>query len=394
MKVRIKNFQSIENCSFEIPEKAFTCIVGPSNIGKSAIRRALNCLLYNYSDAGYIRNGEKECSVEVEFDIGTKVLWYRTELTSGYNINGVPYTKLSKSVPEPILDMGFKELVLSKEKINVQVASQFSNLFLLDPAITGSKITEVFSNLGNLNRIISANKACSSDLKNNKSKVTIRKDDLVLIKEKVKSFSGLDEQRHLLAILKDAFFDIKKQKEIIDNLKDLLIKLNKSVNIVKILKPVLSINLQVFDIDINILTNLKNVIKKYQDSEIKNKEFSLLKNIKEISFSLEKENELFFNLLEKFKNYQKITDKLILYKNLKEEISYFEDTDLSKIIKIKDIYNKILKCKNEIISCREDISKSEDNIKVLEKEEIEIKKILKVCPLCNKEFKQEDTCLK
>jgi len=392
MKVTIKNFQSIENCSFEIPEKAFTCVVGPSNIGKSALRRALTCLLYNQSEESYIRTGSKECSVEVIFDSGKNVIWKRNTDTSWYIIDGVPFTKLNKSVPQAILDMGFKELSLNKEKpVSVQVAKQFSKTFLLEE--TGGKVTEVFSNLGNLNKIISANKACSSDLKSNKSKISIRKDDLFLAKEKIKNFTGLDEQRHLLDILKDNFLDIKKLKEKIENLKRLFKKLNFSVSAVRALKPVYNIILESFDIDLNILSNLKNLSKKYLVTEKNVNSYFKLNEIKEISFELTKEYTLFSSLLSKHKLYEKLCAKSILYKDLKEQTPQIGDIDLTKLFLIKNIYSRVIKSKNEILGLREKISETENKLQFFDKEITSVKETLKICPLCGTEFKKGDSCL-
>lgn len=42
VKVSIKNFQSVSDIEFEI--HGFTCITGPTNIGKSAIIRAISSL--------------------------------------------------------------------------------------------------------------------------------------------------------------------------------------------------------------------------------------------------------------------------------------------------------------------------------------------------------------
>ena len=47
---------------------------------------------------------------------------------------------------------------------------------------------------------------------------------------------------------------------------------------------------------------------------------------------------------------------------------------------------KVIKTKNQVIFLRTKITESEQKHKVFEEEEKEIKKTLKVCPLCDKNF--------
>ena len=422
MDITIKNFQSIEDLNLKIPEGSFTCLVGPSNIGKSAIRRAIECVLYNNSEASYIRLGTKQCSVEIVFDNGTKILWKRNEKSAAYEINGTPYTSLSKTVPQPILDMGFKELEVNKEKLNVQVASQFDNVFLLK--MTGSKVTDVFSNLGNLNKIINANKACTSDLKSNRGRLNIRKDDLISIKDKIVRYDGLDEQRHLFDTLKDSFTEIKKIKNKKEQTDLLSKKLDKSVTLLKIIKPIFEIKLEEPKIDIvkfkstqDLYTKLirsNNKVNCYlgisqinvEDPNISLEKFILLKNI--FLRVLKSKNTVFCytgisqieNIsceidLEKFnklkiiqKTYDLSFKKTQSYSSLKEITAL--DSDLTeqnnKLKLLKDLLLKLNKSKTTLVALREKYGVQDTKYQELEAVEKELHKEFKVCPLCNKEF--------
>ena len=384
MKIKISNFQSIEYCELEIPKNSFTCIVGPSNIGKSAIRRALCCLLYNTSDASYIRTGAKECSVEVIFESGTKVRWFRNDNNAGcYDITGYPlFNKLNKTVPKPILDEGFRELVLSKDKVNVQIASQFSNIFLLNDS--GSKITEVFSNLGNLNKIIAANRSCSSDLKSDKSKISIRKDDLILIKEKINGFKDLDKNLDFVGTIRNSFESLKKISELKDKAKNFYTALISSVEKVKILKPVNSITLDPFDIDLNKFFKIKELLKKYEKVSLNLSYYSNI-NKKEIETTLGSEYDLFLKLVKLSSSYNRAVNRLAQYSKVKEVTEFNIDTE--KVIKLKSMLDRVFKSKEAILDLRENIKKADIELSLFEKEKIEIHKTLKVCPLCdNKGF--------
>jgi len=422
VKVHIKNFQSIEDVSFEIPENAFTCIVGPSNIGKSALRRALECLIYNKSEASYIRNGTKTCSVEVTFADGTSVKWYRDKKTAGYVINGDDFTKLAGSVPEVLTDRGFKELVVNKDKYQVQVASQFNNIFLLNQ--TGGKVTEVLSNLGNLNRIIKSNKACLSDLKNNKSRLNIRREDRVSAKEKLKSYVGLDEQRHLVDILKTNLKEIKESRDTLSKLRVVESSLNKAVSLVKILRPAREVNVTSFDLDLNKVTTLKTLLRKvshsknmvnayapiakvgelelgisaatlialkslltkYTSYEEKQTHYSNLSSVSDIEFNLKEEYEKYLKILGYSNKLEIAKNKIRLYRNLPDKVTSLEDFDVSKVGKLRDLYKRLLETKNKVISFREQAKDAESRLTKWQEERDTLHKSLGVCPLCDKEF--------
>jgi len=422
VKVHIKSFQSIDDVSFEIPEKSFTCIVGPSNIGKSALRRALECLIYNKSEASFIRNGTKTCSVEITFDDGTIIKWYRNKKTAGYVINGVDFTKLAGSVPEILVDKGYKELIVNKDKYQVQVASQFNNIFLLKE--TGGKVTEVLSNLGNLNRIIKSNKFCQTDLKSNKSRLKLRREDITLAKEKIKSYMGLDEQRFLVDSLKTHLRSIKDIKENCDRLKKVDKSLNHSIRVVKALRPVRKIDVVPFDLDINKLTNLKNLLKKLDHSQkmikdyapistVKNVELNIsvdilitLKNLlskysvyeskqqhyaklsetKDIEFNLKEEYDKYTQINDHLRKLNKVKKKVELYKNLPETVPVLGDFDISKFEKLNTLYKKVQVAKKAVLSLREKTKDVEKKLIKLEDEKEIIQKTLRVCPLCDKEF--------
>lgn len=383
MQISIKNFQSIEDITITLPEGAFTCLVGQSNIGKSAIRRAIECVLFNNSDASYIRNGSKYCSVEILFDAGTQIKWMRDEKSASYEINGETFSKLSKTIPQPILDLGFRELEINKEKLNVQVASQFDNIFLLN--MTGSKVTDVFSNLGNLNKIINANKACTSDLKSNKGRLSLRKEDLITLKFKIKNYSGLDEQRNVFDSIKVGFEEIKKLKKKKEDLTLLAKKFDKTANLYKALGPCKQINIEDPDVDISKFIQLKKLLLKIE----------MLIKIVTASSELAKINEIVLDLdLVPMKNLKSLYLK---YETALGVNSYYSelgnikeivlDTEkLYKIKPLKELLVKLEKSKTSLVSLRANIIQTEEKRQVLFEQEKEVHKEIKVCPLCDKEF--------
>jgi len=423
VKVRIKNFQSIEDVSFEIPENAFTCIVGPSNIGKSALRRALECLFYNKSEASYIRNGTQMCSVEVSFDDNTLIKWYRNKKTAGYQIDGDDFTKLAGTVPDVLIDKGFKELNVNKDRYQVQIASQFNNIFLLNQ--TGSKITEVLSNLGNLNRIIKSNKACQSDLKMNKSRLNIRREDIISSKEKLKGYKGLDLQRHQVDIMKMFLLEIKDSLKKLSVIKKIEISLKRAVSLVKLLRPAREISVVSFDLDLNKLTILKKLLRKLVYSSdlidfyvpiksvpkiefnvsvdilialkklhtkysffILKKEdyYNLLKIPNKIEFNLKEEYDKYRNMLDYLRKMETVQNKIKLYINFSEYIPTLEVFNIPKLEKLNSLYISMIQIKNKVIMLRDQLKIAEEKRVRLNEEKDILHKTLGVCPLCDKEF--------
>ena len=384
MELIIENFQSIKKCSLEIPENSFTCIVGPSNIGKSAIRRALECVLYNKSDPSYIRKGESLCQITLKLDDGMTIVWSRDKKSSSYVIDGVPYTKLNKSVPEPILEKGFKELNVNKDKYSVQIASQFNNMFLLNQ--TGGKVTDALSNLGNLNRIISSNKLCLSDLKNSKSKLTVRREDLKLAKSKVDSYLGLDAQSKVIQVIKQKIKELEKldsNKNILYSLND---KLKLSLSILQDMDPIKDIEVSGLDVDISIVKSLKILAKKLDKSKSILFHYKELNNLKEIALT--------FNIVDYIKarnlwaSYQ---DSKIACENFENlaKISISEDLPkegIDSLIYLKSMLSRLDDSKNKILSYREKIKDISNKLEELKIEDRALRDELKVCPLCDKEL--------
>jgi len=206
LKVRIRNFQSITDTSFDID--GFTVIVGKNNKGKSATIRAIDAALSNKLGNNFIKWGQTETQVNIQRD-NLDIAWVKGDAAS-YKVNGKPYTSLKGAVPQPILDAGFRKLEIADEKLNPITAHQFDEIFLLDRS--GPFITETISTLYDLNTLNDADTLCQKKLKASKSGLKTRQGDLGTLTEKIEKFRGLGE-------VKTQFETIKKLQEKSDNLK-------------------------------------------------------------------------------------------------------------------------------------------------------------------------------
>ena len=247
LKVKIKNFQSISDTSFEVD--GFTVIVGKNNKGKSAIVRAIDAALSNRLGNNFIKWGKLETQIKLEKD-DLDITWTKGETTS-YEIKRgeekkKPYTSLKGAVPSPILEAGFRKMQIADEKLNPLVAHQFEELFLINRS--GPFVTETLSTLYDLNVINDADSLCQKKLKAAKGLLKTRQTDAEAVAESIENFKGLDE--------------VKIQFESIKQLQAKADKLQAEINEVEVLSNQLKSQL--------VLVNKLKEVKKLKLPETKN----------------------------------------------------------------------------------------------------------------------------
>jgi len=190
LKVKIKNFQSIESADLTVD--GFTVIVGRSNIGKSAIVRAIDGALTNLSGDSFVRLGEHHAEVELETDNLT-LKWSKGGGLNDYVINGEDFESVGRGAPSVIAEAGFREVEVSRATIPVQVAGQFNPIFLLDPGkVSGSLAAEVVSDIGRLGELQSALRNAAKDRRSLDTVQRVRRKDLKQAKSDVEAFENLD----------------------------------------------------------------------------------------------------------------------------------------------------------------------------------------------------------
>lgn len=145
VNVRIKQFQSIEDVEVEV--RGFTCITGPTNIGKSAIIRALASSALNKPVGGLVRSGAKFCSVDVSGP-GWSYLWEKGGGVNRYTIDGKVYDKVGQAQLPEVEKLGFTSVEVGKSDLHPWLADQFSPVFLLDES--GASVTDFISKVSRL----------------------------------------------------------------------------------------------------------------------------------------------------------------------------------------------------------------------------------------------------
>ncbi len=136
-KLRIVDFQSHEDTRIRF-DPHVTVIVGASDVGKSAVLRALRWLMTNRprGDA-FVRDGTNSTSVMLWLD-GQKVSRFRGKTSNGYKLGQDDLFKaVSSDVPEPISNL------LNVSDVNFQGQHDAPYWLSLTPGETAKRLNEI-----------------------------------------------------------------------------------------------------------------------------------------------------------------------------------------------------------------------------------------------------------
>jgi predicted ATP-dependent endonuclease of OLD family len=136
-KITLENFQAFEKGEF-ILSPNLNVLVGVSNVGKSSVARALSLVLFNSWDKSWTRSGAKYCTVTIETNTGIVVTREKGEKVNRCiltlpNQQPIVFESFGSGVPEEVQQaLQIKEIQIGeKEFLNLNLASQHDNLFLL-----------------------------------------------------------------------------------------------------------------------------------------------------------------------------------------------------------------------------------------------------------------------
>jgi hypothetical protein len=196
IKIRIQGFQSIEDVSLEV--EGFSALVGRSNIGKSAVVRAVRCAMTNALGTAFVRHrvdcsGKKKCdcftSVSIQAE-GLDLLWEKGDNVNHYLINGEPYDKPGPGMPTFLDACGFGLLPVGEDKVSLQVSDQYHPLFLLNRS--GPLIAGIISDVAKLDRINTATKLVEKDRKESVATRKVREKDIAVLEKDLEGYASLD----------------------------------------------------------------------------------------------------------------------------------------------------------------------------------------------------------
>jgi energy-coupling factor transporter ATP-binding protein EcfA2 len=135
-RVEVHGYQSLYKVGFDLG--LFTVIYGESDVGKSALYRAIRGMVSGESGDSFISKGRKACKVGIVLDTGETVAWVKKETKSGEYVfkagedSDIQYFKRSRRLPMEIAKtLRFGEIQIDSDRFFPNFHGQFDPLFLL-----------------------------------------------------------------------------------------------------------------------------------------------------------------------------------------------------------------------------------------------------------------------
>lgn len=339
-KVILENFQSHKYSIIELNEE-LNVIVGPSDTGKSAIIRGIKWVLYNEPAGDYfIREGEREASVTIEFSDNIKIKRYRSKSKNSYYLykrdgEELIYEGFGTNVPREIIDeIGIEKIHLdSDESTSINLGEQLDGAFLLS-----EKSGVRASAIGRLVGVNVIDDALRESLRDNRNISTTRKnlDDLITkLEEELKQYDYLSEVNNRINKI-DSIKEVIKTKTEKNNT---LALLNNNL-----IKTKSSYKEVYFFLDkLREIENIDSKTNKIEELYVKYKYFL-------------NKNDIYLKVKSGIADDNYIIDKL---KDMDLTLSKFDllSNKLRELSSLQKLQNNISKHKSDLINCRSVINK-------------------------------------
>ena len=160
------DFQSL--ASVDIEMGPLTVIVGATGSGKSAVVRALQAALFNWSGGAFVREGADKARVVIEFaetgPAGDVLRWEKPRKGGAhYFVGATEISRVGKEMPPQIAELtGIREIECEGAKAVLNFAGQFEAPFLL--AGTGGQAARLLSKVARTDLIAVAQVRARRDL--------------------------------------------------------------------------------------------------------------------------------------------------------------------------------------------------------------------------------------
>ena len=226
IEVEIQGFQSIEKGRFRLD--GFTAFVGKSNIGKSAVVRALRCALTGAVGTDFVRHGpacerrkrgNKRCKCQATVRVEMPELtftWEKGDAINQYTVErkGIAkpevYSKIDRGTPDFLLPY-FNSIKVGKDQKLIQVSEQWDPIFLLNQG--GNTVADVLSDVAQLDQINTAMGLVTKDRKNALATRTVRERDILDLEAALESYVGLDDAVARVRAVEEVCEAVEKAQE-------------------------------------------------------------------------------------------------------------------------------------------------------------------------------------
>ena len=397
-KIILENFQSHKYSVIELNEE-LNVIVGPSDSGKSAIIRGLKWVLYNEPAGDYfIREGEREASVTIEFSDNIKVKRYRSKSKNSYHLfnrdgEEIIYEGFGTNVPDEIMEhMDIKKIHLdSDESVSINLGEQLDGAFLLS-----EKTSVRASAIGRLVGVNVIDDALREGLKDNRNISIIRKTldtTIIEIEKQLEKYDYLSSLQQKINKIENIRLNIIEKENKLNKLNLLLDKFIKTKNMIEESNKYIH-EFKNIEIANTIILNIERHYKNYKFFNTKKQIYdqvktnilqgsNILNNLQNLE-SMEEKYNLLSNLSIKASKLDRLNNLIIKHESEKnilittvDNLKHIEDVEkknaliesnLAKLDKIKNIYVLYQGNKNNIEKGQEyikkfqHIDKSNDNL--------------------------------
>lgn len=235
----IKNFQSHRHTVLNLDEHV-NVILGSSDVGKTAILRALGWVFFNEPQGtAFIRAGETSTSVELIYSDGYSVKRIRNKKFNGYHINHPDFDEPKKlsgfgsSVPEEIQEFtGVRKFeIADKIESSITYQTQLEGAFLLsESSIKKAKAIGAISNVNIIDRAI---QIANSNIKDFRKNINTSEEALKNSEEQIKEYDNLDERKQNLEKVKDLYSELIQKNKMNENLSVLNQRLDNNIERIK-----------------------------------------------------------------------------------------------------------------------------------------------------------------
>jgi exonuclease SbcC len=195
-RLRVKNFQSIEDASLDVD--GLTVVTGPNNSGKTAMIRAVYGAFTNARGTKYVRHGKASCEVSLDFADGRSLVWEKGEKVNRYVLDGQTLNKVGQGAPPEMTSLGVQPVEAAGRELWPQFAHQFvGQVFLIDEP--GSVLAEAISDVTRVGVLNEALRNSQSDRRTAASDLKLRQSDVAKHEQAARKFDGLDDALKLAA---------------------------------------------------------------------------------------------------------------------------------------------------------------------------------------------------
>ena len=204
VKATLHNFQSHSHTVVDFMLNALNGLIGQSDNGKTAVLRAIKWCLYNDPKGDdFIRLGETDCWVELEFSNGYKVRRGRTTSSAGYYEvydaslqQTQKFTGFSHAVPMDVYNAHqMPKVAIGKEQVSFNLAEQLDGAFMLSQS-AGDRAT-LIGKITGVQHVDASIKEIGKDISNK------QKENKNTEREIERLSNEMEQYKHLPAMEKD-----------------------------------------------------------------------------------------------------------------------------------------------------------------------------------------------